>query len=54
MKRTTVLDDEQLIHLVAKVIAWAGGEHGDQIEEIATATEFQDAAQQCCEDLGLL
>lgn len=53
IKRTTVFDDEQLLHLVAKVIAWQEGEPVDTIDQAAASTLYQDSAQQCVEDLGL-
>ena len=52
--RTTVLDDEQLLHLIAKAIAWNDGEELVTINETAASTLYRDSAQQCAEDLGLL
>lgn len=51
--RKTVLDDEQLLHLIAKVVAWVEGEPADTINDAARMRTYQDSAQQCAEDLGL-
>ena len=39
--------------LIAKVIAWTEGVRPDAIPAAAQETGYQDAAQQCAEDLGL-
>lgn len=44
---------EDTLQLIAKVIAWVDGEDVDGIDLAATDVHFQDAAQQCAEDLGL-
>ena len=44
---------EDTINLIAKVIAWQDGIDPAEIDALSTNRLFQDAAQQCAEDLGL-
>ena len=47
--------NEEVITLVARVLAWAwidGGEPAE-VEALAKEVGTLDLAQQCCEDLGL-
>ena len=46
--------NEEVINLVARVLAWSEGGDSAEVEALAKAVGTQDLAQQCCEDLGLL
>lgn len=46
--------DNETLQLIAKVIAWMEGEPVDTIDDAAKHTSYQDSAQQCAEDLGLV
>lgn len=48
------MTNEELLNLIAQVIAWMEGEPVDTIDDAAKHTSYQDSAQQCAEDLGLL
>ena len=45
--------NEDTLTLIAKVVAWTEGVRPDAINAVALETGYQDAAQQCAEDLGL-
>ena len=47
------MSTEDTINLIAKVIAWQDGIEPAEIDAISRNRLFQDAAQQCAEDLGL-
>jgi hypothetical protein len=46
--------NEEVINLVARVLAWSEGGDSAEVEALAKDVGTQDLAQQCCEDLGLL
>ncbi len=46
--------NEEVISLVARVLAWSEGGDPAEVEVLAREVGTQDLAQQCCEDLGLL
>ncbi len=46
--------NEEVINLVARVLAWSEGGDPVEVEALAQDVGTQDLAQQCCEDLGLL
>jgi hypothetical protein len=46
--------NEEVINLVARVLAWSEGGDPAEVEVLAREVGTQDLAQQCCEDLGLL
>ncbi len=46
--------NEEVINLVARVLAWSEGGDPAEVEALAKDVGTQDLAQQCCEDLGLL
>lgn len=48
------MTNDELVNLIAKVLAWDEGEPVDQIDKIARKSDYQDSAQQCAEDLGLI
>lgn len=52
--RTTWFTDDELLHLIGTVLAWVEGESPERINEVAKDAAYQDSAQQCAEDLGLL
>lgn len=45
---------EQTIQLIARVLAWQDGAPMQELEYQASKAHFQDAAQQCAEDLGVV
>ncbi len=46
--------NEEVINLVARVLAWSEGGDPAEVEVLAREVGTQDLAQQCCEDLDLL
>ena len=44
---------DQVINLVARVLAWTEGGDPAEVEALAKEVGTLDLAQQCCEDLGL-
>lgn len=44
---------EDMIQVIARVIAWSEGTDIDRLDVVAKTTHYQDAAQQCAEDLGV-
>lgn len=44
---------EDTINLIAKVLAWQDGIEPHEINVISRNRLWQDAAQQCAEDLGI-
>ena len=44
---------EEAIVLIAKALAWQDGIEPHEIDSISRNRLFQDAAQQCAEDLGI-
>ena len=52
-ERAKVLQSEDTIQLIAKVLAWQDGTAPEGIPAVAGSTLMQDYALQCAEDLGL-
>ena len=44
---------DDVINLVARVLAWTEGGDPAEVEALAKEVGTLDVAQQCCEDLGL-
>ena len=44
---------DDVINLVARVLAWTEGGDPAEVESLAKEVGTLDLAQQCCEDLGL-
>ncbi len=44
---------DEVITLVARVLAWTEGGDPAEVESLAKEVGTLDLAQQCCEDLGL-
>jgi len=47
-------DRDALLHLIAQVMVWEWGTKPELIADEARGVIWQDYAQQCAEDLGLL
>ena len=47
------MSTEETINLIARVLAWQDGTPPALIDTVANDTDYQDAAQQCAEDLGI-
>ena len=45
--------NEEVINLVARVLAWSEGGDPAEVDALAKEVGTQDLAQHCCEDLGL-
>lgn len=44
---------DDVINLIARVLAWESGHAPSRIADVASDVLYQDAAQQCAEDLGI-
>lgn len=47
-------DTDNVVHLIAKVLAWQDGYEADRIDAIARNAWWRDEAAKCARDLGLV